>query len=42
MNKTKVMLTAFAVFASVLMLMTTTMARTVNESTTMEAQYFGK
>lgn len=34
MNKTKIVLTAFAVFASVLMLMTAALARPVQESTT--------
>ena len=37
MNKTKIMLTAFAVFASLLMLMTPTMARTTMESRVMDA-----
>ena len=36
MNKTKIMITAFAVFASFLMLMTTTTARTIQEKTTIE------
>jgi hypothetical protein len=36
MNKTKKLLTAFAVFASILMLMTTTMARTLQERTVVE------
>lgn len=36
MNKTKIMITAFAVFASFLMLMTTTTARAIQEKTTIE------